>query len=164
MRRAALLALAVLTLPAPAAASTAAPKTNLPDVEDEVMCPTCGHAPELAESPQAQDERDFIRREIAQGKTKQQIKDDLVAKFGPRVLALPPASGFDLTAYLVPALALAGGRDRDRRGPASLAPRRPIGRRRAADRRASETERLDADLARYDLYRVRRPAPAGLGR
>ena len=150
MRRAALLALAALTLAAPAAASTPAPKTTLPDVEDEVMCPTCGTLLQLAESPQANDERDFIRREIAQGKTKQQIKDDLVAQFGPRVLALPPASGFDLAAYLVPGLALLAaavaiviGLRRWRRAGGSGGDEPPLD--------AGDTERLDADLARYDL-------------
>jgi cytochrome c-type biogenesis protein CcmH len=151
MRRAALLAMAALAMAAPAAASSPAPKTTLPDVEDEVMCPTCGTLLQLAESPQAQDERDFIRREIAQGKTKEQIKDDLVANFGNSVLALPPASGFDLTAYLVPALALLA---------AAIGIVVGVRRWRRADDAADddesplepgETERLDADLARYDL-------------
>jgi len=151
VRRAALIALATLTLAATASASTPTPKTTLPDVEDEVMCPTCGTLLQLAESPQANDERDFIRHEIAQGKTKQQIKDELVAQFGPRVLALPPASGFDLTAYLVPAAALLAAavgivvglrrwRQAGGRGGGGGAPLEP-----------GDTERLDADLARYDL-------------
>jgi cytochrome c-type biogenesis protein CcmH len=150
VRALAVAALAALALAAPAMASTPAPKTNLPDVEDEVMCPTCGTLLQLAESPQANDERNFIRREIAQGKTKQQIKDDLVAQFGPRVLALPPASGFDLTAYLVPALALLAaaiaiviGLRRWRRAGGSGGDEPPLD--------PGDTERLDADLARYDL-------------
>jgi cytochrome c-type biogenesis protein CcmH len=115
------------------------------------MCPTCGTLLQLAESPQAQDERDFIRRKIAQGETKDQIKDDLVQEFGDAVLASPPASGFDLTAYLVPALALLLGLVGIVVG---------VRRWRRADRDAghpetpiepAESERLDADLARYDL-------------
>ncbi len=151
MRRAALLALAALVLATPAAAAAATPKTTLPDVEDEVMCPTCGTLLQLAESPQANDERDFIRREIMAGKTKQQIEDDLVAQFGERVLATPPASGFDLTAYLVPALGLVA---------AAVGIALGVRRwRRASDAAGTddtpldegETERLDTDLARYDL-------------
>ena len=40
--------------------------------------------------------------QIAEGKTKDQIKDELVAQYGTAVLAEPPKSGFDLTAWLVP--------------------------------------------------------------
>ena len=43
--------------------------------------------------------------------TKEQIKDALVAEFGPEVLAVPEAGGFDLAAWLVPGavIAVAGG-------------------------------------------------------
>ena len=159
---AALLAVAAaLALPATALAGAGAapqhpaPKTNLPDVEDEVMCPVCGTALNLSFSPQADRERAFIRREIAEGKTKEQIKADLVQQYGTDVLAEPPKSGFDLTAWLVPglailvaAVAIALGLWRWRRA----------GRAREAAAAApddsldpSERERLDSDLARYDL-------------
>jgi cytochrome c-type biogenesis protein CcmH len=151
--------LAALLLPGTALARGApanhpAPKTTLPDVEDEVMCPVCGTALNLSFSPQADRERAFIRREIAEGKTKDQIKDDLVVQYGTDVLAEPPKSGFDLTAWLVPvlailvaAVAIALGLWRWRRA----------GRKREADAAPetsldpSERERLDSDLARYDL-------------
>ena len=70
------------------------------------MCPICGTALNLSASPQADRERAFIRREIAEGKTKDQIKDELVAQYGTQVLAEPPKSGFDLTAWLVPGVAI----------------------------------------------------------
>ncbi len=137
---------------APAAVATAAPpRTTLPDVEDEVMCPICGTLLELSESPQANRERVFIRRLIAEGRSKQEIKDALVAQYGRSVLATPKGSGFDLTAYLVPiaafvlaAIAVALGVRRWRRS----------GRRSEPDPVApsgEDAERLDADLARYDL-------------
>ena len=72
------------------------------------MCPICGVTLELAtEAPQAIQEREFIRERIERGLTKEEIKDDLVAEFGPEVLALPEAQGFDLAAWLVPGVALA---------------------------------------------------------
>jgi cytochrome c-type biogenesis protein CcmH len=98
---AALLALAVL---APAA-DAAAPRTSLTDVEDEVMCLECGTALNVSNSAVADQEREFIAELIAQGKTKQQVKDALVAEYGPRVLAEPADEGFQLTAWIVPALA-----------------------------------------------------------
>src|SRR5436190_19867372 len=95
----------ILLLAAPAAAAAAScPKPSLADIEDEVMCPVCGVPLELAtEAPQANRERAFIQREVERCKGKQQIKDELVAQFGDRVLALPPGKGFNLAAYLVPA-------------------------------------------------------------
>ena len=59
----------------------------------------------MAESPQANRERDFIRAEVAQGKTKDQIKKDLVAQYGPNVLALPASGdGVNWAVYVVPAV------------------------------------------------------------
>ena len=97
--------LAVALLPAPAAIAAPA-RASLPDIEDEVMCPICGTLLELSESPQADRERVFIHEQIAAGKDKQQIKDALVAQYGEEVLATPKGSGFDLTAYLIPILAV----------------------------------------------------------
>src|SRR5207244_3435654 len=82
-------------------------RASLPDIEDEVMCPTCGVPLNLSFSPQAERERSFIRQQIAQGKTKDQVKQALVSEFGRDVLATPRHSGFGLTAYLVPVLAFA---------------------------------------------------------
>jgi cytochrome c-type biogenesis protein CcmH len=98
---AALLALAVL---APAAAA-AEPRASLADIEDEVMCLECGTALNVSNSAVADQEREFIAELIAQGKTKQEVKDALVAEYGPRVLAEPSDKGFRLSAWLVPALA-----------------------------------------------------------
>jgi cytochrome c-type biogenesis protein CcmH len=153
---AALLALALLATPA--LAQAAEPRASLTEIEGEVMCPVCGTLLELAESPQAQREKVFIARLIAAGRTKAQIKDALVAQYGDEVLALPRGSGFSLSAYLVPivafvaaviALALgvlrwrrAGGGNDGGDGRATPEPAGPSG---------EDSERLDADLARYDL-------------
>ncbi len=146
-------ALALLALASPASAAT--PQTNISDVEAEVMCPICGTLLELAESPQAQRERVFVKRLIAEGKTKAEIKDALVAQYGQAVLALPGGTGFDLSAYLVPAIAfalaavaLALGICRWR-GAAKPPP--PRGSGGAGGPRGENAERLEADLARYDL-------------
>ena len=84
--------------------AAAEPRASLPDIEDEVMCLECGTALNLSNAPVAERERAFIRREIRRGRTKDQIKDALVDRFGPAVLALPDDEGFDLAAYLVPLL------------------------------------------------------------
>src|SRR4051812_49763472 len=91
------------------------------------MCPVCGTPLNVAtEAPQANREREFIRRLIDRCRSKDQVKQALAAQFGNRVLATPGDNGFDLAAYLVPALAvlfggsaiaLAATRWRRRRGP-----------------------------------------------
>jgi cytochrome c-type biogenesis protein CcmH len=146
-----LFALAVLAMAAPSAA--AAPRASLTEIEKQVMCPVCGTLLQLAESPQAQREKAFIERLIAEGKTEDQIKDALVAEYGTEVLALPQDSGFSLSAYVVPivafvvaAVALALGVIRWRRASSS-----GRGQPAAAGPKGDDADRLDADLARYDL-------------
>ncbi len=104
MRRlVAVAALVALLVPAAATAQGGpGPRASLPDIEDEVMCTICGTALQLSSSPQAERERAFINELIAQGKTKDQIKDALVDEYGPEVLAVPRSTGFDLTAWILP--------------------------------------------------------------
>jgi cytochrome c-type biogenesis protein CcmH len=149
-----LAALVLTALLVPASLAVAAERASLTEIEKQVMCPVCGTLLQLAESPQAQREKAFIRRLISEGKSEEQIKDALVAEYGDEVLALPPRSGFSLSAYLVPivaflvaAIALAIGVVRWRR-----AGRSPDGGAPAPKGPNDEdSERLDADLARYDL-------------
>jgi cytochrome c-type biogenesis protein CcmH len=127
----------------------AAPRASLPDVEDEVMCVECKTPLNLSTAAVADRERAFIRREIARGRTKEQIKDALVDRFGPAVLAEPEDKGFGLAAYIVPvlvfALALAGVLLTARRW------RRPAGQPGGAPQLdPSDVQRLDRELARYD--------------
>ena len=135
--------------------AAAEPRTTLPDVEDEVMCVLCRVALNVAgDEPQAVKERDFIRRLIAQGLTKEQIKDRMVAEYGDDVLALPEDEGVSIAAYAVPiglVLAMVAGAlvmlPRWRRRPAA-----PATGDAGPAPSASEDElrRLDADLARYE--------------
>jgi cytochrome c-type biogenesis protein CcmH len=156
MRRrctAVLTAALMLLAPATSALAATCPRTSLPDVEDEVMCLVCGVPLALADAPQAQRERVFIARMVRQCRSKDQIESALVAQYGPRVLALPKASGFRLAAYAVPALvaafavaglALAAARRRRlRRAP----PGGELVRAPALD--ALQAARIDAELENY---------------
>ena len=145
-----LLALVLALLLAPAALA-AEPKTTLPDVEDEVMCVECGTALNVSTSPVADREREFIRRRIAEGMSKPEIKAALVEEYGPKVLAVPEGGGFDVAAWLVPGLlsliALLGV------GVAALRWRRLRDDEPAAegpDLDPDDRRRLDADLAAFD--------------
>jgi cytochrome c-type biogenesis protein CcmH/NrfF len=151
----ALIAAVALAAPAPAVAAPA-PQTTVNAIEAEVMCPICGTLLELAESPQAKREKVLVAKLVAAGKSKSEVKDALVAQYGPSVLALPKASGFDLSAYLVPILALAVAvvvlafsvRRWRRSGRANEPSAKGA---EASAPQGEDAERLEADLSRYDL-------------
>ena len=98
---------AVLVAAAPAVASEKRP--TLAELEGEVICPTCETTLDQSSSPVAQRMRAFIRKRIASGDTKSEIKAKLVADFGEGVLAEPPRRGFGLLAWLVPLAGLGAG-------------------------------------------------------
>lgn len=101
MRRLVLLAAApILALMLTAAEPPAAPDRPLADATQEaraqalfkgVRCVVCQHEA-IADSPAgvAGDMRRLIREEIASGATDQQVRDDLVRRFGDYVLFTPP--------------------------------------------------------------------------
>jgi cytochrome c-type biogenesis protein CcmH len=153
--RALLAMLLALALLAPQAAAAAEPRASLPDIEDEVMCLECGTALNVSTSAVADQEREFIAGLIAEGKTKAEIKDALVAEYGPRVLAEPDDDGFQLTAWIVPVLAalaalalvvLIARRWRRRDDAAATA----AGAEADAGLDADDERRLNAELAAFD--------------
>ncbi|MHB8658084.1 MAG: cytochrome c-type biogenesis protein [Solirubrobacteraceae bacterium] len=151
------LALALLVLFVAAAApetvalaAAQAARASLTDVEGDVMCPSCREPLALAQSPQAIAERAYIRRLIARGLTKRQIESNLVGQYTQAVLGRPPASGFNLTVYILPpAIVLLGV--------ALLAVNLPRWRRRARATAAARAARAAADPApQLDENDVRR--------
>jgi cytochrome c-type biogenesis protein CcmH len=152
-RLGALLLAATVACPGANAAAAIA-RTSLPAIERQVMCVTCKIPLNVAQSPQADRERAFIQGLIDQGENEAQIKNALVAQYGPTVLALPRAQGFDLTVYLVPLAVLLMLLT-------TVAVLLPRWRRRARARQADQdapapvlaagdAARLEADLARFD--------------
>ena len=108
MRRLLVLALLVLAV-APVAAGAAEPRFTMSEIESELMCPTCQSRLDLSHSPAADRIRAFVEAKRAEGWTKDQVKDALVADFGPAVLAAPPAEGMGLVAWVVPIALVVGG-------------------------------------------------------
>jgi len=146
----ALLALAA----APATAIAAQPRVSFNDIEDEVMCDVCGVPLNIAESPRAEQQRTEIKAMIAKGMTKKQVKSELVARYGPSILATPEDHGFEVAAYLVPiaavlaalaALAIAIPRWRRRRP----ADDEDDGDDDVPPMSAADARRLNEDLARF---------------
>ena len=149
MRAIALACLLLALLATASGTAAAATQASLPDIEDEVMCIVCGTLLAESESPQADRERALIRKLIAQGKSKDEIKDALLAEYGPRVLATPSGHGFDLLAWIVPGLGILiaavaltfgalrlRGRRGDREPPPELDP--------------ADAARLSEDMSTYD--------------
>jgi cytochrome c-type biogenesis protein CcmH len=89
--------------------SGAAARPNAADLEAELVCPVCETTLDQSSSPVAERMKTFIRVRIAAGDSGEEIKDALVAQFGPAVLAEPPEGGFGLLAWLLPLTALVGG-------------------------------------------------------
>jgi cytochrome c-type biogenesis protein CcmH len=155
MRR--MLAAALLVALATAGAAAASEEhPTLPELERELICPTCHESLAVSSSPIADRMRSFIRARIAAGDTKSGIKDQLVDQFGESVLAAPPRRGFNLLAWLLPLVGLAAGAvvlgvlarrwSRTRSGPIPVDPSRN-GR---AGLDPELERRLDEELARFD--------------
>ncbi|MBA3843995.1 MAG: cytochrome c-type biogenesis protein CcmH [Actinobacteria bacterium] len=92
------LLLSALVLAGPALAGPPS-EANL---ETELVCPVCHETLDQSTAPVAVQMKAEIRRRIAQGWTKQQILDEMVANYGPGVLSTPSKHGFDLVAWVVP--------------------------------------------------------------
>ena len=149
-----LLALGVAMAAGPgltASALAAAPRASLTQLENQLMCVACHESLAVAQAPESFSERQYIRDLIAQGESAAQIKRNMVAQYGPAVLAVPPARGFNLVVYVLPpvlvaiaivALALTVPRWR-RRAREARAPAAP------PPRNADDDRRLNEDLGRY---------------
>ena len=84
-------------------------RASLTDLEGEVMCPVCNTTLDQSSSPAARQIERFIVVRINAGDSKNEIKDRLVAEYGPQILAAPPKKGFDLLAWLLPIVGVLGG-------------------------------------------------------
>lgn len=154
MRRGILaLGCALLLVALGAGVAVAAARPSLLGLESQFMCVSCHEPLELVSSPQAQQEKQFIAGLLAKGDSAAQIRSVMVANYGVAVLGRPPASGFNLTVYILPpAILLIGAagllytlpkwRARARRAaataPSTAQPLQP-----------ADAARLDDELARF---------------
>ena len=145
-----LLVALVVVLAAAASAATAAPSPS--DLEAELVCPTCKTTLDQSDAPIARRMKQIIRTRISEGATEKQIKAELVAQFGPGVIAEPRKSGFDLLAWVLPLAgvalgavlvgALAWSWSRGRDGPQPAADEPPLD--------PELDRRVDEELARFE--------------
>ena len=74
-------------------------------IESVVRCPSCEDLSVATSSaPTALTVRSTVRQLIAEGRTDQQVKDYLVARYGSSIVLEPPASGWSLLVWLLPLL------------------------------------------------------------
>ena len=88
----------------------AANPPTLQKIGNEVQC-LCGCNAPLNECPHLEcaekaGEQAFIKAEIAAGKDETAILQDMSLKYGLQVLSTPPAHGFNLSIWILPALGL----------------------------------------------------------
>ena len=100
-----LVAVAALAFAGPAAAAC----PTLADLEGEVMCPQCKTTLDQSDAPVAREIKGFIQQRAEACVPEGQIKDELVAQFGPAVLAAPPREGLHWLAWLLPIVGLLAG-------------------------------------------------------
>jgi cytochrome c-type biogenesis protein CcmH/NrfF len=108
MRRLAALLAVALSLVF-AGTALAAGYDNLLSVESQFICTTCHEPLELVSSPQALSEKAYLASLLRRHLSVSQVKAAMVAQYGVAVLARPPASGFNLTVYVLPPAVLFGG-------------------------------------------------------
>lgn len=117
-----------------------------------VRCVVCQHE-SIADSPAgiAGDMRRLIREEIAAGATDQQVRDDLVRRYGDYVLFTPPVRTGTWLLWFGPGLLIVFGAAAlfvfARRKAEETAPLSPDEERRLADLLQSETVRPDPDAS-----------------
>jgi cytochrome c-type biogenesis protein CcmH len=153
-RRLAVALVLIAGLVGPAQALAVQIRTSLTAVEADMMCVVCHEPLAVAQSPQADSERAYIQMLIQRGETKAQIEREMVAQYGPAVLAKPPASGFSLSLYILPpALVIIGlvilavTLPRWRRRTKAASP--PGAGSSALALSPGESQRLDDELSRY---------------
>ena len=88
-------------------------KPTVESIGDQVMC-LCGCMATLNHCPHRDcatvaEIRPIIEKEIAEGKDETTILQDLAIRYGVQVLAAPPASGFNLAAWILPGVGLLVG-------------------------------------------------------
>jgi cytochrome c-type biogenesis protein CcmH len=79
-------------------------------IETDIRCPSCEDLSVAQSSaPTAVAVRTTVQRQIAEGRSDQQIEAYLISRYGASIELDPPASGWSLLVWLVPLLAGLGG-------------------------------------------------------
>jgi cytochrome c-type biogenesis protein CcmH len=101
----------LLVVTSPVAAQETEPTDDdVNAIARQLYCPVCENVPlDVCPTQACAQWRATIRQMLAEGHTEQEIKDYFVQQYGERVLAAPPARGFNWLVYLLPPAGFLGG-------------------------------------------------------
>lgn len=98
-----------LALALSAACSSAEPtvEARARKLDNDLICPVCpGETIDQSQVQIAKDMKRIVREKLAAGESEEEIKDFFVDRYGPSVLAAPPASGFNAALWVLPPMGL----------------------------------------------------------
>ena len=76
-------------------------------IAKQLYCPVCENIPlDVCPTQACAEWRELIRLKLSEGWDEGQIKQYFVEQYGARVLASPPASGFNWLVYIIPAVGI----------------------------------------------------------
>ncbi len=85
-------------------------RAEINEVAKDLIAPCCwSETADLHRSGAAIEVRNIIAKSLAKGETKEQIMQEMVARYGERILATPKAEGFNYMAWILPAFGLLFG-------------------------------------------------------
>ena len=95
----------------PARAQTANPSDDdVNRIAKQLYCPVCENIPlDVCPTQACEQWRETIRMKLAEGWSDEKIKQYFVDQYGARVLATPPAAGFNWLVYILPPVAILAG-------------------------------------------------------
>lgn len=92
----------------PSAAESLDDRVN--EIAHQLMCPVCqGQSVAESNSNLAQDMRQIIRKQLEEGKSKEEVIAYFVNRYGDTILASPPPKGVNWLLWALPALAIVFG-------------------------------------------------------
>lgn len=98
-----LVAILLLAPAGPAAAQEPVSDDEVNKIARELYCPVCENTPlDVCPTQACEDWRAEIRTQLSQGKSKAEIQQYFVERYGAQVLSTPPQEGFNLIVWLLP--------------------------------------------------------------
>ena len=98
------LVLALFFAPTPGADTL---EDRVADISAELMCPVCeGQSVAESNSQLARDMRALVRKQLEEGKTREEIVGHFVSSYGETILAAPRPRGFAAVLWILPVLSV----------------------------------------------------------
>ena len=84
-------------------------ESHAQSIDQQIMCPVCpAETIDQAQVPIAKQMRLIVREQLANGATEAEILSFFADRYGQAIIGAPPKSGYNLIAWVLPVVALAG--------------------------------------------------------